>query len=131
MIVTDERVAWFVSAKLGFALTPPYTCMGIERDGEIIAGCIFHCFEGPNVHFTVAGKGWTPGFMKAVGEYVFGQLGCLRMTATTEHDYVVKLACKLGGQVEGRMRDQFGEGRDGWIVGVLKDEYRYGRFPAK
>ena len=127
MIVTDERCARFVSEQLGFAITPPYTCLGIERDGEIVAGVIFHCFEGPNVHFTVAGKGWTPGFMRAVGDYVFGQLGCLRMTATTEREAVVKLACKLGGQVEGLMRDQFGEGRDGWVVGILRHEWKYGR----
>lgn len=131
MIVSDERVARFVSEQLGFAVCPPYTALGIERDGKIIAGVIFHCFEGPNVHFTAAGKGWTPGFMRAVGDYVFRQLGCLRMTATTEHDQVVKLACKLGGHVEGCMRDQFGEGRDGWIVGVLRNEYRYGKFPAE
>jgi hypothetical protein len=129
LIVTDERVARFVSERLGFAVCPPYTCLGIERDGAIVAGVIFHCFEGPNVHFTVAGSGWTPGFMRAVGEYVFGQLGCLRMTATTEHDAVVKLACKLGGQIEGGpLRDQFGLGRDGWIVGVLRREWKFGKF---
>lgn len=124
-IVTDERVARFVSEQLGFALCPPFTCMGIERGGEIVAGIIFHCFEGASVHITIAGKGWTPGFVRALGQYVYGQLGCQRITVTTEQDAVVKLACKAGGQVEGCLRDQFGKDRDGWIVGILKDEWRY------
>lgn len=125
MIVADDRVARFVADGLDFPLCPPYTAMGIERDGGIVAGVLFNCFEGADVHITTYGKGWTPSFMRAVGEYVFGILGCERMTATTESHCVVRLACKLGGLVEGCMRNHFGKGRDGVIVGVLKDEYRY------
>lgn len=125
MIVADERVAQFVSDKIGAALVPPFTAMGIERNGEITAGVVFNCFEGADVHFTAAGKGWTKEFMRAVGDYVFRQLGCLRMTATTEQESVISLARKLGGQVEGRMRNHFGVGRDGIIIGVLAEEYRF------
>lgn len=125
MIVVGERVALFVSERLGITLCPPYTTMGIERRGEIVAGVIFHCYETYGVHVTAAGSGWTPGFIKAVGAYVFGQLGCIRITVTTPDVEVARYAERLGGQVEGLMRDQFGEGRDGWIVGVLKSEWRY------
>lgn len=130
-IVTGDEVARFVSNHLGFALCPPFTAMGIEREGQIVAGVIFHCFEGAAVHITVAGKGWTPEFVRAVGWYVYDKLGCLRMTITTEQPSVVALAEKAGGQVEGRLRDQFGEGRDGVVVGILKSEWKYGRFPSK
>jgi hypothetical protein len=125
MIVSDERVARFVSAQCGFTLCPPYVTLGTERGGRIVNGVIFSCFEGAGVHVTAAGKGWTKGFLWAVGVYVFDQLGCLRLTITTEQESVVKLACKAGGQVEGQLRDQFGRGRDGHIVGILKDEWRY------
>lgn len=125
MIVADDRVARFVADGLGYNLCPPYTAMGIERDGEIVAGVVYNQFEGANVHFTAYGKGWTPSFMRAVGNYVFGALGCERMTATTEKVDVVRLACKLGGMIEGCMRNHFGKGRDGVIVGILRDEYRY------
>lgn len=127
MIVAGEHVARFVSERLGFGLCPPYTTIGIERGGVIVAGCIFHCFEGVNVHVTVAGKGWTRAFLRAVGEYVYGQLGCHRMTFVTENPTVAALAERLGGKIEGRMRDQFGEGRDGLLIGVLKDEWKFGR----
>lgn len=126
MIVTDERVARFVSRELGFGLCPPYSVVGIERDGEIIGGVLLNFFEGKDLHVSVAGKGWGKEFLRQVGEYVFNQLGCLRATLITEQPSVVALGIKLGGQIEGCLRDHFGEGRHGTIVGVLREEYRYG-----
>lgn len=126
-IATDERVAAFISRELGTALCPPFTVMGIERDGKIIAGVLFNQFEGPNVHVSAAGKGWSRGFIRAVGRYVFEQLGCLRMTVTTEQPAVVRYAKRLGGKVEGRMRDYHGKGRDAVIIGILRDDWKLGK----
>lgn len=125
MIVTDDRVAAFVSGRLNAQFIPPFTCIGVERDGTVVAGVVFHCFEGANVHLTVAGEGWTRSLFRAVGEYAFGTLGCERFTLTTESPVVAKLGERLGGQIEGLMRNQFGRGRDGFLIGVLKDEYRF------
>jgi hypothetical protein len=127
LIVSGEPVGRFVSDEIGFGLCPPFTTMGIERDGKVVAGVIFSQFEGCDVHITVAGKGWTRGFLEQVGDYVFGQLGCIRATLITEQPHVVGLAIRLGGQVEGCMRDHFGEGRNGTIIGVLKRDYAYVR----
>lgn len=125
MIVTDERAARFVAEKLGFSPCPPFTVMGIERDGAIIGAVLFNQFEGAGVHVTAAGKGWTLPFMRALGDYVYRQLGCERMTLTTESETVARYAERLGGKREGLLRSHFGAGRDGIIVGVLKAEYLY------
>lgn len=125
MIVADERVARFVSEQLGFGLCPPYSCAGIERDGEIVGGVIFNGFEGCAINVTVAGSGWTRGFLHQVGHYVFSQLGCERITAVTECENVVRLTKRLGGQIEGRMRAHFGAGRDGIVLGILREEYKF------
>jgi RimJ/RimL family protein N-acetyltransferase len=125
VIVTGEPVARFVSERLGFGLCPPYTAMGIERNGEIVAGAIFNHFEGADVHVGIVGTGWTRGFIRAVGEYVFGQLGCERMTAITREESVCDFARRLGGQVEGRLRSHFGPGEDGIVCGILRDEWRF------
>lgn len=125
LTVNDERVAAFVSEALGTNFLPPYTCMGIEKDGEIIAGVVLNVFEGADVHMSVAGSGWTRGFLADFGNYVFEQLKCERVTAITEQPKVVRLAERLGGQVEGLMRNHFGAGRNGYIVGILKSEYRF------
>ncbi|MBO9580330.1 MAG: GNAT family N-acetyltransferase [Sphingobium sp.] len=129
MIVTDERVARFVSEKLGFGLCPPYSVVGIEVDGQIIGGVLLNFFEGADVHISVAGRGWGRDFLRRLGEYVFDQLGCLRATLITEQPAVISLGKKLGGEVEGCLRNHFGTGRDGTIIGILRENYRYGRLP--
>jgi len=125
VIVTDDRVAKFVGARVDAIIYPPFTAMGIERDGEIIGGVVFNCFTGPDVEVTVAGRGWTRGFLSSVGAYVFGQLGCVRAQITTEQESVARLAERLGGRREGVLRDKFGRGRDGIVIGVLEQEYKF------
>jgi hypothetical protein len=129
VIVTGQAVAEFVSARVGAAICPPYTTMGLVHRGVLMAGVVFNQFEGFDVHVTVAGSRWTRGFIAAVGEYVFGQLGCLRMTATTEQGSVINYAARLGGEVEGVMRNHFGPGRDAVIIGILREAWSYGKFP--
>ena len=129
MIVADERVARFVSEQLGLALCPPFTCLGIERDGEIVAGAVFNHFEGADVHVTIAGKGWTREFIEAVGGYVFGQLYCARMTAVTRDCAVAEYGKRLGGEIEGVLRDHFGPGRDATILGILRRDWKFGITP--
>lgn len=130
-IVTDERVARFVGERVDRIIFPPWTAMGIQRRGRITAGAVFNCFTGPDIHVTVAGHGWTRGFLREVGEYAFGQLGCQRMTVITAQDAVADIAQRLGGKVEGTLRNQFGPGADGILIGVLKEEYRFRRHVSR
>jgi RimJ/RimL family protein N-acetyltransferase len=127
LIVTGDRVAKYVSEKIGRALCPPYTAMGIERDGEIVAGTVFNQFEGADVHVTVAGRrdAFSRKYLKAVGNYVFNQLGCIRMTIISEQPEVIQIATRLGAQTEGRIRNHFGAGRDGILLGILKEEWKF------
>ena len=125
MIVTDIRVAKFVGERVGHRIVPPFTLMGIERDGEVIAGVVFNHFTGCDLHVTIAGHGWTKGFLADVGQYVFGQLKCIRITVITEQKQVIDIARRLGAVSEGRMRDHFGKGRDGHVLGILKDDFPY------
>jgi RimJ/RimL family protein N-acetyltransferase len=125
MIVTDDRVALFVAERCHVAIVPPFTCMGIERNGEVVAGVVFNSFTWTNIHVTVAGTGFTRPFIRAVGLYVFGQLECLRMTITTEQPKVIEYAKRLGAQTEGRIRNHFGQGRDGIVLGILREEWKF------
>lgn len=125
IVVTDERVIRFVGEQVDRVIIPPFTAMGIEKDGEIIAGVVFNNFEGFDIHATVAGHGWTKGFLADVGNYVFWQLQCLRITVITEQPKVIRIAKRLGGEVEGLMRNHFGPGRDGFLIGILREHYRF------
>lgn len=126
MIVSDARVPAFAMANLNKRIVPPFTCLGIERKGEVIGAVVFNNYERTDVHVTVAGSGWTRGFLRVVGKYVFGTLGCLRATIVTEQDKVIDLAQRLGGQTEGTLRNHFGPGRHGIVVGILREDYRFG-----
>jgi RimJ/RimL family protein N-acetyltransferase len=125
IIVTDGRVAELVTRLTGKVFAPPFTCAGIEKDGEVIGGVIFNCYEETDIHVSVAGHGWTKGFLADIGNYCYNQLGCNRITSVTEDPKVVRIAERLGGKIEGCLRNHFGQGRDGFIVGILKDEYRF------
>lgn len=123
--MTDDRVAGFVGAQVGSVIVPPYTAMGIERDGKIVAGVIFNHYTGTDVHVTIAGASWTPHVLREVGRYVFGTLGCLRMTAITEQPHVIRIAARLGFQKEGRLRNHFGPDRPGMVLGLIREDWKH------
>lgn len=124
-IVTDERVARYVAAHVNIMIVPPYTCLGVETNGQIVGGVVFNCFTGNDIEATVAFERqvYRRAFLKAVHEYVFTQLGCLRISITTEQPEVVRLAERLGAQIEGLKRNHFGVGRDAFLLGILKDDW--------
>jgi len=123
--VADVRVVEFVAGIIGQPFIGTVTALGVERDGEIIGGAVFSFFTRYSLHVTVAGSGFTKGFLADVGHYVFGHLKRLRITVVTEQPRVVRIAERLGGTVTGYLPDEFGEGRDGIVVSIRKDDYRY------
>ncbi|MDZ7906520.1 MAG: GNAT family protein [Cypionkella sp.] len=124
MIVTDIRVAQFVEASLGEPIIPPFTCMGIDRDGVITGGVVFNGFVGASIEMTVAGAGWNRTFLRSVWRYVFDQLGCERLGITTESEIVAKLAERLGAAREGKMRNFYGKDRDAIVLGIMRKDLR-------
>lgn len=130
--VSDQRIADYVCARTGIVLTGSYSSLGVIADGKIIGGVAFNCFTGNDVHVTVAGepRAFTRIFMRRVARYVFGELGCLRISITTEQPRVIEIAKRLGAKIEGAKRDHFGKGRDGVMLGLLKDELAQTLFGA-
>jgi len=125
ILVRDSRVAEFVGDAIGVVFSPPLTCIGLERDGRIVAGVVLNVYEGSDIHVSIAGSDWTRGLIVEVGHYVYSVLGCERMTVLTEEPKIVRLAERLGGSVEGLLRNHFGPGRDAFLVGVLKADFRF------
>lgn len=127
MIVTDGRVVDYVAQRCQTAFVPPFTAMGIESEGRIVAGVIFNCYTGPDIEVTVASepKAITRSFIREVGRYVFETTGCIRMSVTTDQPHVIDLAKRLGGQTEGRKRNLYGPGRHGIMLGILRENWTY------
>lgn len=124
-IVSDERVAVFLAKALGKNIVPPYIVVGTEKDGEIINGVLLNHYEGHDIHVSVAGRGWSRQLIAGIGKYVFDKLLCERMTIVTEQPRVVSIAQRLGGEVEGKMRNHFGINRDATIIGILKADWAF------
>jgi hypothetical protein len=61
----------FVGERCGTIIYPPFTAMGIERDGEITAGVVFNCYTGNDIAVTVAGGPFNRGSSRQLGKYVF------------------------------------------------------------
>lgn len=125
MIVDGEPVARWISERLGYALCAPYYAVGEMVDGEIRAAIILSNFEQYDVHVSVVGGGWSRRLLHALHHYVFGQLGVLRATFLTEQPKVVEYAERLGGRVEGIMRNHYGPGRDATVIGLLREDAKF------
>lgn len=130
--VRGQKVVDFVYAAFNRKPTPPYVGLGTEIDGEIVNGCVLNVWTGYDIHVTIAGKKWSKGFLALVHHYAFQNLGCVRLTVITEQTSIVRYAERLGGEVEGLLRNQFGPGRDGILVGILKEDWerRLGRMES-
>src|SRR3954470_8088560 len=127
VIVTGDRVARFVGDRNAQRVIPPYTALGVECRGDIIAGAVFRNYTGADIEVMVGGelKALTPGFGRSIGRYVFGQLKCERLSMWTDQPRVIALAERLGAQVEGVKRNGFGKGRDATLIGVLREDWKF------
>ena len=130
--VRGQGVADFVYNIFGRKPTPPYVAIGTEIDGVIVNGVIINVWTGFDAHVTIGGKKWTKGLLAVIHHYAYQSLGCIRLTVITEQTSVVRYAERLGGEVEGLLRNQFGPGRDGILVGILKEDWesRLGRLES-
>lgn len=112
-------------------MCPPYYAVGEEVDGELVAGIILCGFERYDVQVSVAGKGWSRRLLRAIHDYVFSQLGVLRATFLTEQPKVAEYALRLGGSIEGVLRNHYGPGRDAILIGLLREEAIFYKVPQE
>lgn len=110
---------------------PGAVSIGLEEDGNIIAGVVFDMYTGPSITMHVAavpGKRWmTRDYLFRCFAYPFIQLQCNRVTGLVRADNVVaqKFDEHLGFVREGVIRKGAEDGTDFILYGMLKEECRW------
>ena len=126
-----EEIAAFVAATQG--QNEPwgeYTALGLLRHGALVAGVIYNHFGGAGVcaHIgAIPGGRWmTRGFLHAMFDYPFGQLGKRRITAlvSRKNRRARRFAENLGFKYEGTVRHAL-QTDDLILYGMLREECRF------
>ena len=130
MVGRDKAVAAWVAIKLAIEDFGPYTAIGVI-DGEwLIAGVVYNNYREANIEMTIASISprWCASrILRGLFWYPFGQIGCHRVTAVTEHTNqpVREFIRRLGFIEEGVMRRSYLNGNDAVIHGMLREECRW------
>lgn len=131
MLVFGPEVAAWVARRIailgGVAALGPHAAIGIERDGALIAGAVFHNYRHHDIEVSFAADdpGWARrGTIRAILRYPFAQLGCTRLTALIARDNAraAKLLEGLGFKREGVLRRAYDGTADALVFGMLREE---------
>ena len=124
------RVAAFVAQQAGCEMTwAGYFGIGLEQDGELVAGVILESYTGRNANIHVAGLGkhWlNRNFLLTVFDFCFNRLGLQRLTGLVEADNAAALRfdTHLGFRLEYTMPDG-GRHGDCHILVMRREDSRY------
>lgn len=135
-VINDPRTVRFVCEQTGSDDFHNYTSIGLERNGQIIAGCIYDNYSVTNVFMHYAAKPgvrWcTPDFLAMTFGYAFDALKVKRVSGfvPASNKAAVKLELHLGCKVEAVMKDAHPTG-DVLIMRMRRDECRWLREPMK
>jgi RimJ/RimL family protein N-acetyltransferase len=127
----DARVAEWVRSRAPHAENgfEKYVAIGIESEGDLIAGCVYNDFRGHAMHVSIASSSprWaTKRTLQALFDYPFRQLHVERLTAYTGKSMasVRTFLVRLGFVEEGVIRKGFADD-DAVIYGMLRKECRW------
>jgi RimJ/RimL family protein N-acetyltransferase len=102
----------------------------LSDNKEFVAGIVLSNYRTHDIEISCATESsiaWRPHVMKAVFQYVFGQLSCVRCTAivTKGNKRCREFLNDLGFTLEGNVRNGYDGKRDALIYGLLAAECRY------
>jgi RimJ/RimL family protein N-acetyltransferase len=126
-----DRVHAFVAERTPINRVSGAQAIGLEKDGELIAGAVYEGFNGHNVWVHLAG---TPGrrwmtrqFLYAGFAYPFIQLGCSRISGYVEawNMDARRLDEHFGYKQEAVLRGAASDGGDVILYVMRREDCRY------
>lgn len=130
LTVDFERIAKFVQARVPVPLAQGMRAIGLERDGQVVAGALFEGYNGRNVWIHLAGEGrnWlTRQFIHACMRYVWVTLGCARISChvVAGNAASVRFVERFGWRREAVLDGAAADGGDVLIYAMTKEECRH------
>lgn len=129
LLYADDLVGRWISERMGVDVIPPFTSFGvISANGQLTGAMIFNGLNEGNVEVSLfAPRSITRGVLRVAASYIFGTLGCNRVTARTRASNL--RACrfieKVGFQREGVLRAYYKDGEDAILYGLTKSDNRW------
>ena len=131
MIRSGEALRPIIEAGLGYTLPEAATFIGRLEGDTPVTVAAFSSWVGHDAEVSLwTAAPFTRGFLKTLGEYAFGVMGCKRITCRAAGDvpeWHSQLE-RMGFVREGCLRGGLDGEIDLVIFGIRKEEYRYGRW---
>jgi RimJ/RimL family protein N-acetyltransferase len=131
-IVSDPGRVWaFVKERVPIQCVAGMKGLGLERDGELVAGVVYEGFNGKNVWMHVAaepGAKWmTREYLRYCFHYPFNEMGVQRVTGYVEasNELARRFDEHLGFRQEAVLKGAATDGGDVILYVMWKDECRY------
>lgn len=130
-IISDPARVWaYVHEQVPVPVVAGMKGLGLERDGELIAGVLYEGYNRVNVWMHVAttpGKKWTMEFLRYCFYYPFVELGCKRVSGSVEASNVaaIRFDEHLGFEREAVLRGAAADGGDVILYVMWRDKCRY------
>jgi RimJ/RimL family protein N-acetyltransferase len=131
-IVSDPaRVFAFCKERMPVSLVAGMKGLGLERDGELVAGVLYEGYNHHNIWMHVAaepGKKWlNREFLRYCFHYPFVELGCNRVSGYVEAQNADARRCDahLGFQQEAVLQGAASDGGDVILYVMRRDDCRY------
>lgn len=131
LVFSTGRVFAFVNSLVPLNAVAGMVGIGLERDGEMVAGVIYEGFNGTNIWMHVAaqpGKRWlTRGYLKACFAYPFVQCNVARISGyvNASNTQARRFDEHLGFEEEARLQGAAADGGDVIIYVMRRGTCRY------
>ena len=125
----DDYVRAWVAKRIGINGFGPSTAIGVQRDGQLIAGAVYHDYRDGQIEASIASDSprWaTRSVLYSLFAYPFIQCDANRLLVTCDesNDKAMKMNKQLGFTPEGILRQMYYP-NDAIIWGMLKDECKW------
>jgi len=130
-IVSDPARVWaFVSKQIPVPIIAGMKGLGLERNGELVAGVLYEGWNGVNIWMHVAlapGKLPTMEYIRYCFYYPFVELGCKRVSGAVDANNRAarKFDEHLGFRQEAVLRGAAADGGDVILYVMRREECRY------